>query len=56
MLTAEFNTLMEDVKGIKQSVNKIDKLVDGFKKLKQENTTLKKRIKTLEEENGAVTR
>lgn len=46
----KFNALIDDVKGIKQSVKKIDELVDGFKGLQKENEVLKKRIVELEKE------
>lgn len=52
----KFNTLIDDVKGIKQSVTKIDELVEGFVKLKAENKVLQKRIADLEEENDVNTK
>lgn len=42
----KFNALLEDVKGIKQSVKEIDELVDGFMGLQKENEVLKKKSLT----------
>lgn len=50
----KFNALIEDVKVIKQSVNKIDELVDGYSSLQKENESLRKRIEVLEDEKGKI--
>jgi hypothetical protein len=56
----KFNRLIEDVQGIKENVKEtkgtLKEMVEGMKKLKEENILLKKKIAKLEEEKDATIR